>query len=178
MATKRFIPISKLVKGPNGRNCCRYCGTEVKPPKLTFCSAECVHEYSVRRSASYARSAVLKRDHGVCSECGLDTEAARREFRDLDREYKSRFAGAPYFSDRSTPASMERIAEMRSDGWPANFHNRLTWWDADHINPVVEGGGGCGLDNLRTLCLRCHAEATRRLRKRMAGKDVQPEVLL
>lgn len=41
-------------------------------------------------------------------------------------------------------------------------------WQADHINPVVEGGGECGLDNLRTLCTACHKEETAALRKRLA----------
>jgi len=44
---------------------------------------------------------------------------------------------------------------------------RKNLWDADHVVPVVEGGGECGLDNLRTLCLRCHLEATRELRARI-----------
>lgn len=39
-------------------------------------------------------------------------------------------------------------------------------WQADHIKPVVEGGGGCGLDNYRTLCLRCHKGATAELAHR------------
>jgi 5-methylcytosine-specific restriction endonuclease McrA len=39
-------------------------------------------------------------------------------------------------------------------------------WDVDHLLPVVEGGGSCGLDNLRTLCLRCHHQQTQQLRRR------------
>jgi 5-methylcytosine-specific restriction enzyme A len=39
-------------------------------------------------------------------------------------------------------------------------------WDADHIVPVVEGGGECDLANLQTLCLKCHRERTAALRKR------------
>jgi 5-methylcytosine-specific restriction enzyme A len=39
-------------------------------------------------------------------------------------------------------------------------------WQADHIKPVVEGGGGCGLYNYRTLCLRCHKGATAELAHR------------
>jgi 5-methylcytosine-specific restriction endonuclease McrA len=31
---------------------------------------------------------------------------------------------------------------------------------------VCEGGGECDLDNLRTLCLRCHRAATAQLRGR------------
>lgn len=43
---------------------------------------------------------------------------------------------------------------------------RTSLWDADHIVPVVEGGGECDLDNMRTLCLRCHREVTAELRRR------------
>lgn len=40
-------------------------------------------------------------------------------------------------------------------------------WQADHVQPVVEGGGLCGLDNYRTLCTVCHKAETAALRKRM-----------
>ena len=43
-------------------------------------------------------------------------------------------------------------------------------WQADHIVPVVEGGGECGLENIRTLCTSYHKSETAKLRKRMAGK--------
>lgn len=42
-------------------------------------------------------------------------------------------------------------------------------WEMDHIVPVVEGGGSCGLDNLRTLCVPCHKAATKELRGRLAN---------
>lgn len=41
-------------------------------------------------------------------------------------------------------------------------------WQADHIIPVVEGGGECTLDNFRTLCTACHREETAELAKRRA----------
>ena len=47
-------------------------------------------------------------------------------------------------------------------------------WEVDHIKPVSEGGGLCGLDNLRTLCTPCHDAETRRLRMRLAGKCDDP----
>ena len=31
-----------------------------------------------------------------------------------------------------------------------------SFWQADHILEVVEGGGECGLDNFQTLCVPCH----------------------
>jgi 5-methylcytosine-specific restriction endonuclease McrA len=51
--------------------------------------------------------------------------------------------------------------------WCLKTRMRRSLWDADHILPVTEGGGECDLDNIRTLCLRCHREATKRLRERM-----------
>ncbi len=38
-------------------------------------------------------------------------------------------------------------------------------WDADHIIPVKEGGGLCGLENMRTLCIKCHKNVTALLYK-------------
>lgn len=36
-------------------------------------------------------------------------------------------------------------------------------WDADHILPVAQGGGGCTLDNYQTLCETCHKEKTKEI---------------
>ena len=33
-------------------------------------------------------------------------------------------------------------------------------WQADHVVPVWQGGGACGLENLQTLCARCHSLKT------------------
>jgi hypothetical protein len=48
-----------------------------------------------------------------------------------------------------------------------HWQHRSTFWDADHINPVIENGGTCGLDGVRTLCICCHQEETKKLKKRM-----------
>jgi hypothetical protein len=50
--------------------------------------------------------------------------------------------------------------------WTVN----MTFWEADHIVPVCEGGGCCGLENYQTLCLKCHKEETKNLAKRRANK--------
>ena len=42
--------------------------------------------------------------------------------------------------------------------------------DIDHIIPVIEGGGSCGLDNLRLLCKICHKKETKALAKRRKEK--------
>lgn len=47
-------------------------------------------------------------------------------------------------------------------------------WEADHIVPISEGGGLCGLDGYRTLCRPCHGKVTGDLRRRLrTAKKVQ-----
>jgi len=45
------------------------------------------------------------------------------------------------------------------------------FWQADHINPVAEGGGECGLENYRTLCVPCHRDVTRQLMSRLKKQN-------
>lgn len=68
------------------------------------------------------------------------------------------------------------VAEVRrlaAEGHPATALGYLRdqhLWEMDHILPVVEGGGACGLDNLRTLCRDCHKRVTAELRVRLKGR--------
>ncbi len=133
-----------LPKGENGRALCRWCSLEVSPPKRTFCSEWCVHEWKLRTDPGYLRDQVLARDKAVCASCKTDTREAWL---------------------RLKRARGERRADMLAT-WGMTKLNRRSLWDADHIVPVVEGGGECDLSNLRTLCLRCHRDATAALRER------------
>jgi 5-methylcytosine-specific restriction protein A len=138
---------NKLKRGRNGRYLCRFCESEVAPPKRTFCSSACVHEWKIRKSSSYVRYCLRKRDKGVCALCGIDCEklkkTARAVLKDYGRDAYWRFA--------------------KSFNMPPE---RKSWWDADHILPVCEGGGECGLDNYRVLCHPCHQAVTKQLQKR------------
>ena len=50
----------------------------------------------------------------------------------------------------------------------------VQFWHVDHITPVVEGGGMCDLDNLRTLCTVCHRDVTaQQTRARVQNKKRQ-----
>jgi 5-methylcytosine-specific restriction endonuclease McrA len=44
-------------------------------------------------------------------------------------------------------------------------------WEMDHVVPVCEGGGECGLDGLRTLCIACHRRVTAELAARRARRN-------
>ena len=52
-------------------------------------------------------------------------------------------------------------------------HQTGDLWQADHIRPVIEEGGECGLENLRTLCTECHKKETALLAARNAEKKRQ-----
>jgi 5-methylcytosine-specific restriction protein A len=142
-----WIAPSAIERGPAGRPLCRWCKSEVPKGRRTFCSEICVHEWKLRTDPGYLRDQVFARDHGVCAKCGADTVALRRDMRKLD------FAARRQFLKR----------------WKLREGSRKSLWDADHIVPVAEGGGQCDLSNMRTLCLRCHNEATAALRKRLRG---------
>ena len=50
-------------------------------------------------------------------------------------------------------------------------------WQADHIVPVIEGGGECDLGNFRTLCTACHKSETAALRKRISQRRKESTAL-
>lgn len=164
----------KLLKGPNGRNLCRQCGEEVPSCRRTFCSERCVDEWNIRTNPGFARRKVFERDKGVCCLCGVDTVAVEQELRELrgqarrllyghdDSGWVHSYLGRLY---DDTPFG-HRIHQL----WLPRHLRGLTQslWEMDHARPVSEGGGECGLDNLRTLCWACHAKATRELAKRRA----------
>ena len=118
-----------------------------------WCSRACFHDVALRCGLVKAPVFLAERDHGVCARCGSDAGKAARA-RVLDAGTTE--AGHPYFV-----IAAEIGAKV----------NRL---------PVVEGGGGCGLDNYRTLCVTCHRGetatlATRRAETRRARKSLAAE---
>jgi len=140
-----------LPMGPNGLPLCRWCELEILTKRRrTFCSDYCVHQWRLRTDPGYLREQVFVRDRGRCAVCHIDTVAA---YAALKRARGSaRAAGLRLYG-------MKTIASRRS------------LWDADHILPVAEGGGQCDLDNIRTLCLLCHRDATAQLRLRLKANS-------
>jgi 5-methylcytosine-specific restriction enzyme A len=138
-----------LPVGPNGLPLCRWCQLEILARRRrTFCSEYCVHQWRLRSDPGYLRDQVFARDRGICTACGTDTVAA---YATLKRSRgKARAEALALWGLKTVQA-------------------RRSLWDADHVLPVAEGGGQCDLDNIRTLCLPCHREATADLRLRLRG---------
>lgn len=128
-----------------------------------------------RSNPQRIRHQVEARDKGVCALCGLDTtieQTIARETIQLWHWLARRDAEDRSEADRTLhwyTAYNENLKwvkeKSRERGW-ANEH----WWEADHIIPVVEGGGGCDFTGYRTLCMRCHHGETAALAARRAQR--------
>jgi 5-methylcytosine-specific restriction protein A len=148
MSKRRIMPGGRVDRnnlraGSNGRFLCRWCNLEVPRGRLTFCSEWCVEEWKLRSDPGHLREKVLQRDRGVCALCGLNCIAELHRIKRLRGAARSKAITA----------------------W--GLRGRKSIWDADHITPVVEGGGECDLSNMRTLCLKCHRKHTAELRDRL-----------
>jgi 5-methylcytosine-specific restriction enzyme A len=176
-----FCSPGKLPKGPRGFNLCRKCGNECQFARLTFCSHECVHEWKLLTQPGYQASEVLKRDRGVCALCSRDTQAERARIEALvalARSVVCRVEATTLGAEAIELAvSLGQLTRHDAGMWREQ-PLRILWdspagkrrpWDMDHVVPVVEGGGSCGLDNLRTLCRPCHKRVTAELAARRAA---------
>lgn len=145
------VPVERDAEGfPLCRQCKTSIRTGKRPKQRTFCDDKnCLHLWKIKSDPSYAATHVALRDKGVCAACGTDTASLRSEFRLI-------------------PRGSAQVLWLGARGLPLELLNRHRWFDVDHVVPVVEGGGSCGLDNLRTLCLPCHKVATARLAARLA----------
>jgi 5-methylcytosine-specific restriction protein A len=148
---------------------------EVPAGRKSFCSNECVEGWKIRSDSTFVRIKLFERDKGICALCGQDCRAIVEELERLDYEHRSRWARSCWGQSRyresvkENPALMEKLSELKIPPHRYLKRHRYGIWDADHIVPVVEGGGEArSLDAFRTLCCRCHKAETAALRKRRA----------
>ena len=156
---QRYLTIRDLPdqeRDPDGTRHCRWCGKVLEGRRRTWCSSACAEEFQVRFGSNTMRRLVFRRDHGVCSVCGMDTSNIKQ---DVQRIRRSLFDVFGYFRINWPPY-------VRAQWGP--WWNAMTFWQVDHILPVVAGGGCCGLENLRTLCCTCHHRETADLARRRA----------
>ena len=159
MSTHRINPDAgwadpeALPRGPGGRCLCRECGQEVPPRRRTFCGDACVEQWKMKTDPSFLRSRVWKRDKGRCAGCGLKARDLEKGIA-LLREVLARQGKSKVYGD------IRKALKIQS---------RHSLWDADHVRPVVDGGGECGLETMQTLCLWCHREKTSDMRRPAAS---------
>ena len=169
MKKSRWKSLPPADQAETGFFLCRSCRQPCYGEFRFFCSRKCFDESMTVSSGGYVRAKLFERDQGVCSLCGMDTEPFRRTL-------------VPFQEDLTHPLMFTLypmiVLTLRSEGW-TNVRLRgsgcypeaiefKSFWEADHILPVVEGGGECSLENYRTLCYICHKATTAELTARLA----------
>ncbi len=118
-----------------------------------------------------ARWNVEQRDKGVCASCGFDALLTARVAAHLrDGVYRS--------GERYRDAMNVFGIVHRAWGVYGSAHHTPHLWEMDHITAVVEGGGGCDLENYRTLCVVCHRKTTKELAARRARQRREAKLVL
>ncbi|XP_010424730.1 PREDICTED: DNA annealing helicase and endonuclease ZRANB3-like [Camelina sativa] len=140
-------PLCKLCQKP-----CK--GNNAKEPEYfedLFCDLACYEDYRIRTSGRYIRQELFQIEHGICTNCKLDCHQLVRRLRPLPLEKRRKYINqvAPELFARKN--LLETLVTDPTEG---------NAWHADHIIPVYQGGGECRLENMRTLCVACHADVT------------------
>ena len=158
---------------------CTWCGQRVPKGRVTWCSKACVTAFTERYMPSQIRHRVKKRDKGVCAQCGDDTKHWLRLWRlakGYGEELPEHWNGHRYFRNRRGRRNLQKLRRYRRLSPKAKRRLKaFASWDADHIVPVEQGGAVLGLDNIQTLCSRCHKrktaqQAAEKAAKRRAGQ--------
>lgn len=109
-------------------------------------------------ASSRIREQLFSLEQGKCQKCGIDANALFIRIQSLkSAERLNALINANWHLPK-TKKALDRLLQNPKEG---------DFWQADHIVPVAEGGGSCGLENLRTLCTPCHQSETEKLRFRL-----------
>ncbi|KAL3528442.1 hypothetical protein ACH5RR_007764 [Cinchona calisaya] len=116
-----------------------------------FCKLECYVEYSSRTKRNYLREELFQVERGICTRCQLDCHGLVEKIRPLSYENRLECIkkAAPELAKRKK--LFDKLVQDPTEG---------NAWHADHLVPVYQGGGECRLENMRTLCVACHADVT------------------
>lgn len=113
----------------------------------------------------------------LCRYCSKEVSGRRITFCSEACVTEWRIRTDPGFAKMQVKKRDDGICEIcRQDCFAGHRHlpvyrrlkGLLSLFDMDHKVPVVEGGGSCGLENLRTLCKPCHRQVTAALAARRA----------
>ncbi|XP_048500280.1 uncharacterized protein LOC104893980 isoform X3 [Beta vulgaris subsp. vulgaris] len=153
---KKFhIQYWTLMNEPLCKLCLSPClGMNAKKPKVfldLFCSLACYEEYRLRTSGRFLRQELFQIERGICTNCDLDCHKLVQYLKPLTVENREKHikSEAPELAKRRK--LQQKLVREPTEG---------NAWHADHKIPVFLGGGECTLENMRTLCVACHADVT------------------
>lgn len=119
----------------------------------------------MRTSQSALRQALFQIEHGICSQCKLDCCKLVKYIKPLGKRKREAYIRnvAPNIACRKK--LLEKLVQEPTEG---------NAWHADHIVAVYKGGGESTLENMRTLCVACHADVTKAQQKEQRRKGKEP----
>lgn len=162
---------------------CTWCGKKI-PQKKTrsrlWCGERCVEAFKEVNWSHHRRKSIESRDKGVCAACGVDTKYFAELVKSL-RRLRAEYGLCQLACWLGRPIAALASGHRPWRPWTykpcrcvfcvaIREAEELARWEADHIVPVVEGGGLCGLDGYRTLCIPCHKRKTAALARRRAER--------
>ncbi|KAH7280039.1 hypothetical protein KP509_37G049700 [Ceratopteris richardii] len=116
-----------------------------------FCTKECYQKFRITTSQTYIRQELFALEKGVCTMCKLDCHSLVERIRPLPYQQRRQYVLKQAPDLENNPRLLERLLSDPKEG---------NAWHADHIVAVYQGGGECTLQNMRTLCVTCHAKVT------------------
>lgn len=141
---RRRAPITPVEYDAQGRPLCRNCGDPIPPTRRIYCCDPCHWEYMCKHSPEFA-GLVFREKYGArCSGCGKSEDPLAEAYRRAQRV----------------------LAEVGLIELLAPF----PYFQMDHIRPVADGGGSCGIENYRLLCVECHKKVTTTFAKDRASR--------
>lgn len=180
---------------------CTWCGEPVGKGRTTWCSPACVEAFRLRCDPAYIRRHIEQTRPLVCAICGRDIAwlkglepRAKRAWHNLDYQPVRCHRGHLLINRRGrrNRRRMERWARLWNYGLTRSIRSWMAArglagiWEADHVVPVIEGGGLCDASGYRILCVPCHRAETAALAARRAearrpkrkSRDHQPTLSL
>lgn len=151
---------------------CAWCAKTLSRASLrgdsTYCTEECARNGRLKRggmfSSSRIRMAAFAIENGRCSLCRVDAHALYRQICALHPAERLNKLLSAHWKLPTTATAIENFLQNPKE---------CQFWQVDHKIAVAEGGGGCGLENLRTLCVPCHQRETEKLRSRLKIQNAQ-----
>lgn len=90
-------------------------------------------------------------ERGICSNCQLDCHKLVLHLKPLTIENREKYIEREAPQLAKNKKLMDKLVREPTEG---------NAWHADHKVAVYLGGGECKVENMRTLCVVCHAEVT------------------
>ncbi|OMJ16344.1 DNA annealing helicase and endonuclease ZRANB3 [Smittium culicis] len=158
------IVANNLLRGPRSFCLCRYCGKETNSSYQTFCDKFCVQEFQYRTRPEEVRTKLLDRDAGICQICSFPAHEWYKKISNCNYEQAIKLLDS--LESELSPAWRKKTNIIRDfSNWEKNLItgeesckllNSGMFWESAHILDVQYGGGGCGLEGYRLLCVPCH----------------------